>query len=321
MAHIGFQIPGFTYPVPDEALFDTVAGIAGAAETAGFDSVWVMDHLEQLPMLGGVDHPILEGYTTLAALAGRTSRVQLGTLVTGVTYRNPALLAKMVTSLDVISGGRAILGIGAAWFEAEHDAYGYGALLPAGERLDRLDEAVQICRLMFAQDKPSFEGKHYRIDEARNLPKPLSAGGPPIMIGGGGEKRTLRLVAQYADMCNVSMTTPAMVRHKVDVLEKHCGEVGRDPGEIVKTALATVVTGATAESARARKEALLAAFQMTEEQASEFAIIGSPTEVTDKVGALAEAGLDGMIVNLGREDAADLESVAATGAALRAAFG
>lgn len=320
MTHIGFQIPGFTYPVAHDRLFETVAGIAGAAEEAGFDSVWVMDHFEQLPMLGGVDEPILEGYTTLGALAARTSKVQLGTLVTGVTYRNPALLAKMVTSLDVISKGRAILGIGAAWFEEEHEAYGYGSLLPVGERMDRLEEALQICRLMFTEEKPSFEGRFYSINEARNLPKPIAKGGPPILIGGSGERRTLRLVAQYADMCNIFATTPEVVRHKLEVLEKHCGEVGRDPSEITKTALVTVVTGATPEVAEQRKQRLLAAFGATEEVAAEFALLGSSEQITEKVAGLREAGLDGIIANLGREDAADLDTVAAVGTALRAAF-
>ncbi|MBI2169082.1 MAG: LLM class F420-dependent oxidoreductase [Actinobacteria bacterium] len=320
MTHIGFQIPGFTYPVPDGELFETVAGIAAAAESAGFDSVWVMDHFEQLPMLGGVDEPIFESYVTLGALAARTSRVQLGTLVTGVTYRNPALLAKMVTTVDLVSGGRAILGIGAAWFDDEHQAYGYGPLLPVRERMDRLEEALQVCRAMFTEERPSFDGEYYRIREARNLPRPLRPGGPPILIGGNGERRTLRLVAQYADMCNLTGPNPEVIRHKLDVLEKHCVEAGRDPAEIVKTSLVTVITGADEQTAQERKEALLAAFGMTEEQAAEFAILGSPDQVTEKVAAMAEAGLDGVIVNLGREDAADLDSVAATGAALRAAF-
>lgn len=320
MTHLGFQIPGFTYPVSDDRLFETVAGIAGAAEGAGFDSVWLMDHFEQLPMLGGVDEPILEAYTTLGALAARTSKVELGTLVTGVTYRNPALVAKTVTTLDVISQGRAILGIGAAWFEEEHEHYGYGSLLPAGERLDRLEEALEICRAMFTEDRPSFEGRYYAINEARNLPRPIRDGGPPILIGGSGEKRTLRLVAEHADMCNIFATRPDGVRQKLDVLEKHCGDVGRDPEEIVKTALVTLVTGPDAATAEQRKQSLLEAMGVDEDVASEFAIIGSPERITEQVAGLREAGLDGIIVNLGREDAADLETVAAAGEALRAAF-
>lgn len=320
MTHLGFQIPGFTYPVPDEQLFETVAGIAGAAEAAGFHSVWVMDHFEQLPMLGGVDEPILEGYTTLGALAARTSTVELGTLVTGVTYRNPALVAKIVSTLDVISRGRAILGIGAAWFEEEHEAYGYGSLLPAGERLDRLEEALEICRAMFTEERPTFEGRYYAIHEARNVPRPIREGGPPILVGGGGEKRTLRLVAEHADMCNIFATRPEDVRHKLDVLEKHCGDVGRDPDEIVKTALVTLVTGPDRAVAEERKRSLLESMGVDEEVASEFAVMGPPDRVTEQVAALREAGLDGIIVNLGREDAADLETVAAAGDALARAF-
>ena len=162
-----------------------------------------MDHFWQLPALGGPDEPILEAYTLLGALAARTERVQLGTLVTGVTYRNPALLAKMVTTLDIISKGRAILGIGAAWYEPEHDGFGFD-FPRAGERLDRLEEAVQICRALFRDDRPTFEGRYYSITDARNVPRPIRRGGPPIMIGGSGERRTLRLVAQYGDMCNVT---------------------------------------------------------------------------------------------------------------------
>src|SRR4051794_1554912 len=186
MTSFGFQIPGFRHAGADDAeMFDRTLALATAAEQSGFAAVWVMDHFWQLPALGGPDEPILEAYTLLAALAARTERVQLGTLVTGVTYRNPALLAKMVTTLDVISKGRAILGIGAAWYEPEHDGYDFD-FPRAGERLDRLEEAVQICRAMFVEDGASFTGRYYSITGARNLPRPIQSGGPPIMIGGGG---------------------------------------------------------------------------------------------------------------------------------------
>ena len=203
MTTFGFQIPNFTFDVPTAGLFDEVVKRATAAEESGFSSLWVMDHFYQLPALGGAHQPMLEGYTLLGALAVRTDSVQLGTLVTGVTYRNPAMLAKIVTTLDVISKGRAVLGIGAAWHDVEHDALGFD-FPPVKERMDRLEEAVQICRAMFREETPTFEGRYYSIDDARNVPRPIQAGGPPIMIGGGGEKRTLRLVAQYADMCNVT---------------------------------------------------------------------------------------------------------------------
>jgi alkanesulfonate monooxygenase SsuD/methylene tetrahydromethanopterin reductase-like flavin-dependent oxidoreductase (luciferase family) len=176
MTDIGVQLPNFSGVEPGD-LFEHTAGLAEAAEESGYHSVWVMDHFFQLPPLGGPDQPMLEAYTLLGALAARTERVQLGTLVTGVTYRNPGILAKIVTTLDVISKGRAILGIGAAWYDVEHQALAVD--YPAdGERLDMLEEAVQICRAMFTGDDVSFEGSHYRLDHARNLPRPIQAGGP-----------------------------------------------------------------------------------------------------------------------------------------------
>src|SRR5580765_6925405 len=186
MTRFGFQIPGFRHgDATTSEMFDRTLDHALAAERSGFESVWVMDHFWQLPALGGPDEPILEAYTLLGALAARTERVRLGTLVTGVTYRNPALLAKMVTTLDVISRGRAILGIGAAWYDVEHVGYGFD-FPGARERLDRLAEAVQICRALFRDERPTFEGRYYRTDDARNVPQPIRAGGPPIMIGGSG---------------------------------------------------------------------------------------------------------------------------------------
>src|SRR5262245_52636667 len=187
MATFGFQIPGFHHEgARDDEIIDHTLEHALAAERSGFESVWVMDHFWQLPALGGPDEPILEAYTLLGALAARTQRVQLGTLVTGVTYRNPALLAKIVTTLDIISSGRAVLGIGAAWYDPEHDGYGF-AFPSVRERMDRLEEAVQICRSMFRDEKPSFSGRYYSITEARNVPRPIRPDGPPIMIGGSGE--------------------------------------------------------------------------------------------------------------------------------------
>src|SRR4051794_28640093 len=200
MTSFGFQIPGFRHAGADDAeMFDRTLALATAAEQSGFAAVWVMDHFWQLPALGGPDEPILEAYTLLGALAARTERVQLGTLVTGVTYRNPALLAKMVTTLDVISKGRAILGIGAAWNDSEHAGLGY-EFPPIGERMERLDEALTIAKLMFTEDRPSFTGKHYRIDRALNVPRPVQAGGPKILVGGSGERKTLRLLARHGDI-------------------------------------------------------------------------------------------------------------------------
>src|SRR2546427_1803213 len=172
VTRVGLQIPSFKYPdVPDSELFEGIAAIATTAEESGFDSIWVMDHLHQIGVVGPETDPMLEGYTLLAGLAARTRRVGLGTMVTGVTYRNPALLAKIVTTLDVISSGRAILGIGGAWNDEEHRGYGFD-FPPARERLERLEEAGQICRAMFKEENPTFKGKHYRVAEALNFPRP-----------------------------------------------------------------------------------------------------------------------------------------------------
>ncbi len=236
----GYHMPRFTFPdLPPERLFDRVIELGRAAEAVGFDLVTVMDHFYQIRGVGSEDEPMLEAYTALGALAARTERVRLGTLVTGVTYRNPALVAKMVTALDVISHGRAICGIGAAWNEDEHVGYGF-EFPPIRERLNRLDEAAQILRLMFSEERPSFQGRYYRIDRALNCPRPLQPGGPPILIGGGGERRTLRLVARHADMSHWFGTLDT-VKHKMRVLEEHCEVVGRDPSTITKTIGAPVV--------------------------------------------------------------------------------
>src|SRR5277367_2329441 len=246
----GLQIPNFTTDETPGALFEGVVAMAIAAEEAGYDSVWVMDHFYQLPPMGGPTMPMLDSYTLLGALAMRTTRVRLGTLVTGVTYRNPAHLAKIVTTLDVISAGRAILGIGAAWYDVEHEGLGFD-FPPPGERLDRLEEALQICRAMFTEEAPTFDGRYYRIHEARNVPRPVQPGGPPILIGGGGEKRTLRLVAHYADMMNI-FGDAATVAHKVDVLHRHCEDLGRDPADITVSRLSTLMLTASAEETASR---------------------------------------------------------------------
>jgi F420-dependent oxidoreductase-like protein len=299
MVSFGFQIPGFRHAgAPDHEMFDRTVELALAAEDGGFESVWVMDHFWQLPALGGPDEPILEAYTLLGALAARTDRVRLGTLVAGVTYRNPALLAKMVTTLDVISHGRAILGIGAAWYDPEHDGYGF-PFPSARERLDRLEEAVQICRAMLRDERPSFAGRFYTTADARNVPKPLQAGGPPIMIGGSGEKRTLRLVAQYADMCNVS-GGPETLRHKLNVLRQHCADVGRDPSEITTTRLGTLVLTPDAdETARART--FLSG--MAGDQYAEQFTVGEADDIVREVETLAATGIDCLIFNMPLSDA------------------
>ena len=213
-------------------------------------------------------------------------------MVTGVTYRNPAHLAKIVTTLDVISVGRAILGIGGAWYDVEHDGLGFD-FPPVGERLDRLEEALQICRAMFTEEAPSFEGNYYRIHEARNEPRPVQPGGPPILVGGGGEKRTLKLVAQYADMCNI-FGDPATVAHKVEVVRRHCADVGRDPSEVTVSRLSTLVLTADAEETAATKDFLR---QATGEEPS-ASDVGTLDDLAVRMEELAEAGVDYCIFNM-----------------------
>src|SRR5258706_7021672 len=248
MIRAGLQIPNFTYPgvAPDE-LFERVAAVAVTGEESGFDTVMVMDHFYQLPLMGPPELEMFESYTLLGALAARTSTAKLGTLVTGVTYRNPALLAKIVTTLDVISKGRAFLGIGAAWFEEEHNALGVD-FPPVKERFERLEEALQITRAMFRSERPTFEGKHYRVKDAINSPAPIPPGGPPIMIGGQGEKKTLRLMAQHAEMANFTAGFDELP-HKLEVLAAHCADVGRDINTINKPPLASLFLGRPHEDA------------------------------------------------------------------------
>jgi F420-dependent oxidoreductase-like protein len=214
-------MPNFSFPgVPAEQLFDHVVGLTQAAESAGFDLVTMMDHFYQIGAIGPETEPMLGAYSTLAALAARTGRVRLGTQVTGVTYRNPALLAKTVTTLDSISKGRAILGIGAAWNDDEHRGYGFD-FPPVPERMDRLDEALTIIRLMFREERPSFAGRFYRIDRALNQARPIQPGGPKILVGGGGEKRSLRLAARHADMTHWFSTSLDAFKQKARALEQH----------------------------------------------------------------------------------------------------
>lgn len=234
-AFFGFHMPNFTFPdVPKERLFDRVIQDAKAAEQAGFDLVTVMDHFYQIGGIGPETEPMLEAYAALGGIATQTSRVKLGTLVTGVTYRNPALLTKTVTTLDTISKGRAIFGIGAAWNESEHIGYGFD-FPPIRERMDRLDEALTIAKLMFTEDRPAFQGKYYRIERALNVPRPIQPGGPQILIGGAGEQRTLRLLAKHGDIGHWFGGNLPDLKRKREVFFDRCAEIGRDPSEILLT--------------------------------------------------------------------------------------
>jgi F420-dependent oxidoreductase-like protein len=296
----GLQIPNFTLGGPPERLFDEVVDLATTAEDAGYDSVWVMDHFFQLPPLGGPTQPMLEAYTLLGGLAARTSRVKLGALVTGVTYRNPAHLAKIVTTLDIISGGRAILGIGAAWYDVEHDGLGF-TFPEAPERLSRLEEALQICRAMFTETSPTFDGDYYRIHEAWNVPPPLQTGGPTILIGGGGEKRTLKLVAKYGDYCNF-FGDAATVAHKVKVLRAHCEAVGRDPSEVTVSRLSTLVLTENDEETASTMAFLK---EVAGDDASAYNV-GTEDELVAQVEELAAAGVQYFIFNMPTSTAASV---------------
>ncbi len=237
----GFHMPSFTFAgTPDDKVFDRVIELAQAAENAGFDLVTVMDHFYQIRGVGPEEAAMLEAYTTLGAIAARTTKVRLGTLVSGVTYRNPAMLAKQVATLDVISKGRAILGIGAAWNEDEHRGYGF-EFPPIGQRMNRLDEALTICKAMFTEERPSFDGRYYRIERALNSPRPLQPGGPPVLVGGGGEQRTLRIVARFADYSHWFGGPIEDLRRKHELLDRYCDEIGRDPAAITRTLAAPIV--------------------------------------------------------------------------------
>ncbi len=286
----GLHMPNFTYPgVPPERLFDHVVELAQAAESAGFDLLTVMDHFYQISVVGPEAEPMLEAYATLAALAQATSRIRLGTLVTGVTYRNPALLVKTVTTLDRISKGRAILGIGAAWNDSEHAGYGI-EFPPVRERMDRLGEALTIARLMFSEERPSFEGTYYRIDRALNNPRPIQPGGPKILVGGGGEQRTLRLAARHADLTHWFIPTPEEFTRKNTVLEQHCETEGRDPSTIVKTIGAPIWLVRDEQEARAAAERIPPARRATMRPAA-------PEQAAEILQSFMKVGVQGFTFN------------------------
>jgi F420-dependent oxidoreductase-like protein len=234
---VGIEIRRFVTPEEDAGIAALVAGMARAADQGGLDSLWMMDHFFQFPGVGEAEEPMLEGYAALSYLAGITERISLGTLVTGVTYRHPGILVKTVTTLDVLSGGRARLGIGVGWYEREHLGLGV-PFPPVAERFERLEETLQIALQMWSGEVGSYEGRHYTLAETLCRPLPLSRPHPPILIGGGGEQKTLRLVARYADACNLFAPTEdalATLPHKLDVLRAHCEREGRPYEAIEKT--------------------------------------------------------------------------------------
>ena len=237
---IGLQVPRFTWPGGATKIGRRLAEIAKTAEDAGFASIWVMDHFFQIEMVGKVEEPMLEGYSALSYLAAVTKKARLGAMVTGVVYRHPGILVKTATTLDVLSGGRTYFGIGAAWNERE--SRGLGVPFPGiKERFERLEEALQIAKQMWSGNTGPYNGKHYQLAETLSSPQPISKPHPPILIGGMGEKKTLRLVAKYADACNLfSFAGIDVLRHKLDLIKRYCDEIGRPYGDIERTTLGTV---------------------------------------------------------------------------------
>ncbi len=288
----GLQHPNYTFDGENGKVFDTLSARARSAEEGGFDSFWVMDHFIQIPMVGTTDQPMLEGWSTISSLIGVTKKIRLGTLVTGNIYRNPALLAKMGATVDVLSGGRLFMGVGAGWFEKEAEAYGIPHY-DVPERLRRLGEALQIIRGMWSSDGFSFEGKYYRVSDAFCVPKPVQKPHPPILIGGGGEKMTLRLVAKYGDACNLTGGAE-MIRHKLEVLREHCRAVGRDYDDILKTKLGHLVIARDVEEARSIAEVE----GHTPERLNDYVIYGTPDRVKQSIGELAAAGVEYLILNI-----------------------
>jgi len=297
MTRLGYQIPNFTYPTGMN-IFDSVVAQAKAAEAAGFDRVLVMDHFYQLPGIGAHTEPMMECYTLLSALAQHTKSVRLSSLVTGNTYRNPTLLAKTITSLDHVSNGRATLGIGAGWFELEHNSLGYefGTFT---DRFEKLEEALQIILPMLRGETVTFKGKHYSVKDAINSPVPLSR--IPIMIGGSGEKKTLRMVAQYADESNLTSGGTEETKRKLEVLNEHCARIGRNRSEITVTKLTMVCVAPTMEQAMADARELAQLKGWSNEVVDMLKgvlIFGDPDTVGERLQEIVNCGIDGLTINL-----------------------
>jgi F420-dependent oxidoreductase-like protein len=279
---LGLQIPNFSYGTGVNELFPTVIAQAREAEAAGYDSVFVMDHFYQLPGLGTPDQPMLEAYTALGALATATERVQLGTLVTGNSYRNPTLLAKAITTLDVVSQGRAILGIGTGWFELEHDSLGYdfGTFT---DRFNKLDESLQIILPMLAGERPTFSGKYYRTKEA--MAEPRFRDHIPLMIGGSGEKKTIPLAAKHFDHLNIIAGFDELPR-KIQVVKDACEKIGRDPGTLETSALVIAIIDENVTA------------DLIPDDFKQQAVFGNAESVADQIKTkVFDAGVDGVIIS------------------------
>jgi F420-dependent oxidoreductase-like protein len=310
----GLQHPNFNFDydsksnnnadTPTSQIADSLKNLVTKAENTGFDSFWVMDHFHQIQFVGRPEEPMLEGWTIISMLAGITTKIKLGTLVTGIIYRYPSVLAKIAASLDVLSKGRLFMGIGAGWNEQESLAYGIS--FPSNqERMLRLEEAIQIIRKMWAEEPyASFNGKYYQIRNAYCNPKPIQKPHPPILVGGSGERKTLKIVAKYADACNL-FGSPETVRKKLDILKEHCKSVGRDYGSILKTKLAAIVVDDTSDMVKNRVRETFRG--IPEEQIKELAIYGTPEDVSRQIEMLKEVGIQYLIVDL--EPSRELEAL------------
>ncbi len=299
---LGLQVPVFTWPNGQSQLGQTFGQIAEHADKAGFYSLWVMDHFFQIGVVGNPEMEMLEGWNALAFAAGRTQRIKLGTMVTGVTYRYPGILVKTATTLDVLSGGRAYFGIGAAWNEEEHK--GLGVPFPStAERFERLEETLQIALQMWSGDEKPYNGKHYQLARPLNSPQSIQRPHPPILIGGTGERKTLRLVAQYADACNIfARLQDNFLQKKLDVLREHCRAIGRPYEQIEKTTLGSMFLSRDGRSGSMTPAAAIEYFASLAELGIDQAIVNMPnvydlnvfdlfaTEVIPEVNKIAVAG-------------------------------
>jgi F420-dependent oxidoreductase-like protein len=289
----GIQHPNFSFDGEGIEIVESLRRLVTQAESSGFHSFWVMDHFHQIGNVGEPREPMLESWTTLSTIAGFTSRIELGTMVTGIVYRYPSVLAKIGATLDVLSRGRLFMGIGAAWNEEE--AAAYGIHFPStSERFQRLEEAVQIIRKMWTGQPASFAGKFYQVRDAHCNPQPIQKPHPPILVGGSGERKTLRIVAQYGDACNLFGSSET-VKKKLAVLREHCLDVGRDYNSILKTKLGTVILDKDRDAARKRVEERFKG--APEQMVKEFAIYGNPEDVRHQVEAFRDVGIEYLILS------------------------
>jgi F420-dependent oxidoreductase-like protein len=309
----GLQHPNFSFDYSGQdtsQIIGSLRNVVARAENLGFDSFWVMDHFHQIPILGRPEEPMLEGWTTLSVLSGITTKIKLGTLVTGVLYRHPSVLAKIAATLDVLSKGRLFMGIGASYYEEESSAYGItsSSSFPSNqERLLRLEEAIQILRKMWTEEpSASFNGKYYQIHNAYCNPKPIQKPSPPILVGGSGERKTLKIVAKYADACNLFGSIET-IKRKLNILKEHCKSVGRDYDSILKTKLDLVVIDDNEEIARKRAQQFYKGIPEQQIRDREFAIYGTEEDVSRQIELLEEAGIHYLIVHF--EPSIELEAL------------